>query len=259
MRLRGSSTRRLSAPPWPPPRRSSASSSTRTTWPRPAGTACPWSRSSGAPTSASRRSSTGSSAVVRRSSRTCPGVTRDRVTYDAEWTGRRFVLVDTGGWDPDARGWRRRSPSRPSAPWRSPTSSSSWSTRRSGPPTPTRPSSRCCGARASPSCSPPTRSTTSAPRPTRRCCGRSGSGEPYAVSALHGRGSGDLLDAVLEVLPEQGSGRSHDTRPPSRRAGRQAERRQVLAAQQARGAGAGCGVRGRRHDRRPRRRDRGPA
>jgi len=28
-----------------------------------------------------------------------PGVTRDRVTYEAEWTGRRFVVVDTGGWE----------------------------------------------------------------------------------------------------------------------------------------------------------------
>jgi GTP-binding protein len=29
-----------------------------------------------------------------------------------------------------------------------------------------------------------------------------GLGEPYAVSALHGRGSGDLLDAILDALPE---------------------------------------------------------
>jgi len=29
-----------------------------------------------------------------------------------------------------------------------------------------------------------------------------GLGEPYPVSALHGRGSGDLLDAVLDALPE---------------------------------------------------------
>ena len=29
-----------------------------------------------------------------------------------------------------------------------------------------------------------------------------GLGEPYAVSALHGRGAGDLLDAILEALPE---------------------------------------------------------
>ncbi|MBA3310073.1 MAG: 50S ribosome-binding GTPase, partial [Nocardioidaceae bacterium] len=32
-----------------------------------------------------------------------PGVTRDRVPYDALWNGRRFTVVDTGGWDPDAR------------------------------------------------------------------------------------------------------------------------------------------------------------
>ncbi|HLS92333.1 MAG TPA: ribosome biogenesis GTPase Der [Microbacterium sp.] len=33
-----------------------------------------------------------------------PGVTRDRVTYKAEWLDRRFSLVDTGGWEPDAKG-----------------------------------------------------------------------------------------------------------------------------------------------------------
>jgi GTP-binding protein len=33
-----------------------------------------------------------------------PGVTRDRVSYKAEWNTRRFTLVDTGGWEPDARG-----------------------------------------------------------------------------------------------------------------------------------------------------------
>src|SRR5207247_8984849 len=32
-----------------------------------------------------------------------PGVTRDRVAYDAQWSGRRFTVVDTGGWEPDAR------------------------------------------------------------------------------------------------------------------------------------------------------------
>src|SRR5204863_1497925 len=33
-----------------------------------------------------------------------PGVTRDRVAYDAEWVGRRFRLVDTGGWEQDVLG-----------------------------------------------------------------------------------------------------------------------------------------------------------
>ena len=33
-----------------------------------------------------------------------PGVTRDRVAYDASWAGRDFTVVDTGGWVSDARG-----------------------------------------------------------------------------------------------------------------------------------------------------------
>src|SRR4051794_2256352 len=37
-----------------------------------------------------------------------PGVTRDRVTYEAEWAGRRFSVVDTGGWERDVRGLSAR-------------------------------------------------------------------------------------------------------------------------------------------------------
>ena len=33
-----------------------------------------------------------------------PGVTRDRVSYDANWNGREFIVTDTGGWVLDARG-----------------------------------------------------------------------------------------------------------------------------------------------------------
>ena len=33
-----------------------------------------------------------------------PGVTRDRISYLGEWTGRRYWVQDTGGWDPDAKG-----------------------------------------------------------------------------------------------------------------------------------------------------------
>lgn len=33
-----------------------------------------------------------------------PGVTRDRVSYEAEWSGTDFLVVDTGGWEADVEG-----------------------------------------------------------------------------------------------------------------------------------------------------------
>ncbi|MFS8579255.1 MAG: 50S ribosome-binding GTPase, partial [Novibacillus thermophilus] len=32
-----------------------------------------------------------------------PGVTRDRIYGQGEWNGRRFHIIDTGGWELDAR------------------------------------------------------------------------------------------------------------------------------------------------------------
>jgi GTP-binding protein len=67
-----------------------------------------------------------------------PGVTRDRVSYDANWAGRRFFIQDTGGWEPDAKGlqqlvaeqasrhrWRCALPTRSSS-----SSMRSWAQRR---------------------------------------------------------------------------------------------------------------------------------
>ena len=65
-----------------------------------------------------------------------PGVTRDRVAYDAKWNGRTFTVVDTGGWDPDARGLAERiSPPGRARRRRWPTRCCSSSTRPSGSPT----------------------------------------------------------------------------------------------------------------------------
>ena len=79
-----------------------------------------------------------------------------------------------------------------------------------------------------------------------------GLGEPYPVSALHGRGSGDLLDAVLDALPtapREFAGAGGRAAPGG--AAGQAERRQVLAVEQAgRGVPLG-GRRGRGYHGRP--------
>ena len=50
-----------------------------------------------------------------------PGVTRDRVSYDALWTGRRFVVQDTGGGSPTPRACSSWWPSRRRWPCAPPT------------------------------------------------------------------------------------------------------------------------------------------
>ena len=79
-----------------------------------------------------------------------------------------------------------------------------------------------------------------------------GLGEPHPVSALHGRGSGDLLDAVLAAFPEPAPrDASAAPRTAPGRAGRPAQRRQVQPAQPAGQRGPGGRRPGRRHHRRP--------
>ncbi len=131
-----------------------------------------------------------------------PGVTRDRVPYDADWNGRRFTLVDTGGWDPEARGLAEQVSLQAEIAVRLAdavlfvvdTAVGITDTdetvvkilRRSGKPV-VLVANKVDDMRAEADAS---------------MLWNLGLGEPYAVSALHGRGSGDLLDAVLDALPE---------------------------------------------------------
>jgi GTPase len=131
-----------------------------------------------------------------------PGVTRDRVAYDAMWAGRRFTLVDTGGWDPEAEGMAARIAGQAEIAAAAAdavvfvvdstvgaTDSDEYVARvllRSGKPV-VLAANKVDGA---------------AGEADAAVLWNLGLGEPHPVSALHGRGSGDLLDAVLAVLPE---------------------------------------------------------
>jgi GTP-binding protein len=131
-----------------------------------------------------------------------PGVTRDRVSYDALWNGREFTVVDTGGWDPDARGLAERIAGQAEI-------AVSLADavlfvvdatvgitdideavvkilRRSGKPV-------VLAA-----------NKVDDQRTEAEAYGlwNLGLGEPIPVSALHGRGSGDMLDAILAALPD---------------------------------------------------------
>ncbi|WP_426560434.1 ribosome biogenesis GTPase Der [Angustibacter sp. McL0619] len=130
-----------------------------------------------------------------------PGVTRDRVTYEAEWTGRRFVLVDTGGWERDAKGLHLRVAEQAeiaieladavlfvvdATVGATDTDEAVVKVlRRSGKPV-VLAANKVDDARTEADAA---------------MLWSLGLGEPVPVSALHGRGSGDLLDAALAVLP----------------------------------------------------------
>ncbi|WP_336204968.1 ribosome biogenesis GTPase Der [Nonomuraea sp. LPB2021202275-12-8] len=131
-----------------------------------------------------------------------PGVTRDRVTYEANWRGRRFTVVDTGGWDPEATGMNLRIAEQAQIAAELAdvivfvVDATVGATdadeivgsilRQSGKPvilTANKVDNQQIELEAA-------------------ALWSLGLGEPHAVSALHGRSSGDLLDVVLEALPE---------------------------------------------------------
>lgn len=139
-----------------------------------------------------------------------PGVTRDRVKYEAEWNGRRFFLIDTGGWEVKPEGISEKI---------------------------------TAGAEAAIAESDLVMFVVDAQVGALdedqslvdllRKSGKKvilvgnkidnaedeadgyalwnlGLGEPRFVSALHGRGSGDLLDLLISQLPEVGSAQVDD-------------------------------------------------
>ena len=138
-----------------------------------------------------------------------PGVTRDRVAYDANWRGRAFTLVDTGGWDPypgDTAHASRSLAEQVTAQARMSVEAAdavlfvvdavvgitdadeavAAVLRRSGKPVVVA-----------------ANKVDDAPgEPAAAALWSLGLGEPYPVSALHGRGSGDLLDVLVAALPE---------------------------------------------------------
>ena len=199
------------------------------------------SRSSAARTSARARCSIGligqRLAIVDEE----PGVTRDRLYALAEWRGRAFTLVDTAGIDPDviattrlrpktrrqaeaaARGRRRRRVRRRCG-------GGTQSARRRG-------RRRSCAGRGDPVVLVANKAESPSARDSAFTANSRGSGsaKPIAVSALHGEGTGDLLDAIVERLPPRKRSPRDAGGGAGRRDHRPAQRRKELAAQRAAG------------------------
>ena len=130
-----------------------------------------------------------------------PGVTRDRVTYEAEWAGRRFTIVDTGGWEADVTGIHLRVAEQAeiaidladvvmfvvdaTVGATDDDEAVVKLLRRSGKPV-VLIANKVDDERGESDAA---------------ALWSLGLGQPWPVSSLHGRGSGDALDAVLDVLP----------------------------------------------------------
>jgi GTP-binding protein len=145
-----------------------------------------------------------------------PGVTRDRVAYDANWRGRRFIVVDTGGWEPDAVGLQARVAAQ--AEYAVAAADAvllvvDASVGATDTDEAVAKVLRRAKKRAVLAANKVDDARTEADAASLWSLGL---GEPYAVSALHGRGSGDLLDAVLEALPEAPAERDDPTSGPRR-------------------------------------------
>jgi GTP-binding protein len=131
-----------------------------------------------------------------------PGVTRDRVAYDAMWNGRRFTLVDTGGWEPDATGLRAAVAAQAEYAMRTADAILLVVDASVGATTTDEAVARILRRSDVPVLLAATKVDDDRLVSDTTALWRLGLGEPRPVSGLHGRLTGDLLDAILEVLPE---------------------------------------------------------
>ncbi len=131
-----------------------------------------------------------------------PGVTRDRVAYDALWNGRRFTLVDTGGWEPDATGLAAAVAAQADLAMQTADAVLLVVDASMGATATDEAVARLLRRSDRPVLLAATKVDDDRLTSDTAALWRLGLGEPRPVSGLHGRGSGDLLDAILDALPE---------------------------------------------------------
>ncbi len=131
-----------------------------------------------------------------------PGVTRDRVSYDASWTGREFIVVDTGGWESDAQGMAAQIAEQAELAIGAADAVLFVVDATVGTTDEDEAVVKVLRRSGKPVVLAANKVDDQRLEPDAAAMWNLGLGEPYAVSALHGRGSGDLLDAILAALPE---------------------------------------------------------
>lgn len=131
-----------------------------------------------------------------------PGVTRDRVSYDANWAGREFVLVDTGGWIAKPEGMAAHIAEQAEMAIQLADAVLFVVDAKVGLTDEDEAVVKVLRRSKKPVILAANKVDDERVEAEAAVLWQLGLGEPYPVSALHGRGSGDLLDAVIKVLPK---------------------------------------------------------
>ena len=131
-----------------------------------------------------------------------PGVTRDRVSYDASWGGRRFVVQDTGGWEPDAKGLQQLVAEQASVAMQTADAVILVVDATVGATTGDEAAARILRRSGKPVFLAANKVDNEKGEADAAALWSLGMGEPHPISAIHGRGVADLLDDVIAALPE---------------------------------------------------------
>ncbi len=145
-----------------------------------------------------------------------PGVTRDRVSYPAEWNERRFSLVDTGGWEPDAKGIDASVAAQAEVAIDLADVVLFVVDANVGPTSTDEHVVRLLRTTRKPVFLVANKVDDVRQEPQAAELWSLGLGEPHPVSAVHGRGVADLLDEVLTVLPAESAHARREVGGPRR-------------------------------------------
>jgi GTP-binding protein len=145
-----------------------------------------------------------------------PGVTRDRVSYKAEWLGRRFTVVDTGGWEPDAKGINASVAAQAEVAVDLADAVLFVVDINVGATATDEHVVRMLRASKRPVILVANKADDAIRDPQAAELWSLGLGEPWPVSAVHGRGVADLLDHAMTVLPEISSVAKEEVGGPRR-------------------------------------------
>ena len=137
-----------------------------------------------------------------------PGVTRDRVTYEGEWNGKRFMLIDTGGWERKAKGMAAQIAAQAERAINDADAVMFVVDAGIGATDTDEAVVKVLRRANKPVLLVANKADDAATEIQAASLWSMGLGEPHTVSALHGRGSGDLLDRIVEMLPNEGHGTS---------------------------------------------------